>query len=109
AVGVLFDAEGNVLTEQFGRLDILQPEGDEDDPDVKYLSDQDVFLYTGNTDFSGGLANRVTGAIVQTVPSAGGELQVAPEQPLATDRLGGVTEGHPASIESPFNGEIITV
>ena len=108
-VGILFDQDGDALVQQAGRIDNLQPAGDEDDPDIIYLDDLDVFLYTSNTDWSEGLGNRVTGAIIQTTPSAGGELQVAPEQPLASGRLSGVAEGHPASILNPFNGEIITV
>ena len=108
-VGILFDQDGDPLVQQPGRIDNLQPTGDEDDPDIIYLDGLDVFLYTSNTDLSGGLGNRVTGAVVQTTPTPGGALQVGTEQPLATGRFSGVAEGHPASILSPFNGEIITV
>lgn len=64
-------------------------------------------MYLSNTDVSGGLVNKVVGSVIQTVPDAGGNLQVnGPEQPLAA--TSGPTQGHPASIENPFNGEIIT-
>jgi hypothetical protein len=105
--GALFDRNGAPLTPTPGRLDRLQPTGDEDDPDVIYLPSRDVFMYLSNTDFSGGLANKIVGSIIQTVPDAMGNLQVSgPEQSLAATT--GVSQGHPASIENPFNGEVIT-
>jgi hypothetical protein len=88
------------------RLDRLQPAGDEDDPDVIYLPGRDVFMYLSNTD-GAVLGNRIVGSVIQTVPGAGGILQVSgPEQSLAVTT--GISQGHPASIENPFNGEIIT-
>jgi hypothetical protein len=55
---------------------------------------------------SGGLANRIVGSVIQTT-AADGKLQVSgPEQVLAADT--GATQGHPAAIENPSNGEIIT-
>ena len=88
------------------RLDQLQPAGDEDDPDVIYLPGRDVFMYLSNTD-GAVLGNRIVGSVIQTVPGGTGNLQVSgPEQSLAVTT--GISQGHPASIESPFNGEIIT-
>lgn len=107
-VGVLFDQTGNALTPQFGRLDLLQGAGDEDDPDVIYLESLDAFLYVVNTDLTGGLVNRVVGAIVQTIPGANGALQAQNERPLADGAPAGTTEGHPASFLNPFNGELWT-
>jgi len=104
--GALFSPIGTALTSP-ARLDRLQPAGDEDDPDVIYLPERDVFLYISNTDISTGLQNRIVGSVVQTVPDGTGNLQVSgPEQSLAVTT--GISQGHPASIENPFNGEIIT-
>jgi len=108
SIGALFDKDLNQLTPQFGRLDLLQGTGDEDDPDVLYLASRDVFFYVSNTDLSTGLRNRVAGSIVQTTPSAGGALQAQTEQLIADNNPAGVNEGHPASFENPFNGEILT-
>ncbi len=106
AFGALFSSTGAVLTPAAGRLDLrpFSGAGDEDDPDVVYLPQRDVFLYVSNTD-NDGLVNKIVGSIVQTT-APGGTLQVSgPEQLLST---GTGTQGHPASIENPFNGEIIT-
>jgi hypothetical protein len=104
--GALFNRDGAALTGPT-RLDRLQAAGDEDDPDVIYLPNRNVFMYLSNTDVSGGLVNKIVGSVIQTVPDAGGNLQVSgPEQRLASTT--GPTQGHPASIENPFNGEIIT-
>lgn len=69
-----------------------------------------MFFYVSNTDNSNGstgtLSNRIVGSAVQTTPGADGRLQVLDEQPLG-DGVPGV-EGHPASLENPFNGEILT-
>ena len=105
AIGALFDSEGNLLTPQFGRLDQIQPTGDEDDPDVVYLENNDVFLYVTNTD-GDILANRITGSIIQTVPAADGSLQVGEEQILGASRKA-IRQGHPAAFENPFNSELI--
>lgn len=102
--GILFGPDGAPLTTSPTRLDVLQPTGDEDDPDIVYLPLKDVFLYTANTDLSGGLVNRVAGSIIQTTDN-GGALQISGgEQPLTAN----TGSAHPASIENPFNGEIIT-
>ncbi len=106
AFGALFGPDGTVLTPTPSQLNLLQPTGDVDDPDVIYLPQKDVFLFISNTDMSGGLANRIVGSVVQTT-AADGKLQInGPEQVLAADT--GTSQGHPASIENPFNGEIIT-
>lgn len=109
-VGVLFDKNGTLLTPEFTRFDKLQTVGDEDDPDVLYLPGRDVFFYVTNTDNSNGstgtLKNRIVGSVVQTVPDSQGALQSTVEQPLGDATPG--TEGHPASIVNPFNGELLT-
>ncbi len=110
AVGVLFDQDGNLLTPEFTRLDQLQSVGDEDDPDVVYLPGRDVFLYVTNTDNSNGsdgtLSNRIVGSVVQTTPGGDGKLQTIVEQVLSDGEP--IPEGHPASLENPFNGELLT-
>lgn len=104
AFGALFGPNGAVLTPTATRLDLAQSTGDEDDPDVVYLPKKDVFLYISNTD-GGPLFNHIVGSVIQTTPS-GGNLQVSgPEQSLST---GSGTQGHPAAMENPFNGELIT-
>tara|TARA_E500000081_G_scaffold16871_1_gene20526 strand:+ start:4086 stop:6359 length:2274 start_codon:yes stop_codon:yes gene_type:complete len=105
AIGVLFDQDGNLLTPEFGKLDQIQPAGDEDDPDVVYLENNDVFLYVTNTD-GGVLQNRITGSVIQTTPSAEGELQFGEEQILGASRRA-IRQGHPAAFENPFNDELI--
>lgn len=107
-VGVLFDKDGNALTPQPGRLDLLQGPGDEDDPDLIYIESIDAFLYLVNTDMSGGIVNRLVGAIVQPVPGANGALQTQTEHMLADGLPAGTTEGHASAIVNPFNGELLT-
>jgi len=104
--GALFDSDGRTLAGPT-RLDQLEAARDEDDPDVIYLPGRDVFMYLSNTD-GVTLGNRIVGSIIQTVPGGTGNLQVSgPEQSLSTTGTG-IAQGHPASIENPFNGEIIT-
>jgi hypothetical protein len=104
--GALFDRDGAILAGPT-RLDQLEPGRDEDDPDVIYLPGRDVFMYLSNTD-GVTLGNRIVGSIIQTVPGGTGNLQVSgPEQSLSATGTG-IAQGHPASIENPFNGEIIT-
>jgi len=111
-VGALYDKAGTRLTAPFTRLDLLQTVGDEDDPDVIYLSDRDAFLYLANTDNSNGstgtLGNRVVGSIIDGAPDAQGKLVVRAEQPLGDGEPAGRAEGHPASLLNPFNGQLIT-
>jgi hypothetical protein len=105
AYGALFGPNGAVLTPTPAKLDLLQPTGDVDDPDVAYLPNKDVFFFFSNTDMSGGIGNHIVGSVVQTI-AAGGKLQVSgPEQSLSP---GTGVQGHPAVVENPFNGEIIT-
>ncbi len=108
-VGALYDKDGNALTPNFTRLDRLQPEGDEDDPDVLFLPNNDVFVFLVNTDGDGppDLLDRVTGSVIQSVPDADGNLQLGEQVVLGADRKEGVPEGHPAAIENPFNNELI--
>lgn len=112
AVGCLYDSAGNRLTPPDTRLDLLQAIGDEDDPDTIYLPGLDAFLYVSNTDNSNGsdgtLSNRIVGSIVNASPDTQGNLVVRPEQPIGDGEPAGTAEGHPASIENPFNGQLIT-
>lgn len=104
--GALFSTNGTALTPTPSRVDLRPPVGssDEDDPDVVYLPLKDVFLYVSNTD-NDGWVNKIVGSVIQTTPS-GGNLQISGlEQLLST---GSGSQGHPASIENPFNGELIT-
>jgi hypothetical protein len=104
--GALFGPDGFAITPTPTRIDRLQPTGDEDDPDVVYLPKKNVFLYISNT-AGGPLADKIVGTVIQTVDDGTGNLQLSgPEQPLAATT--GPTQGHPASIENPFNGEIVT-
>ncbi len=111
-VGVLYDKTGKLITPDYTRVDLLQQIGDEDDPDVAYLPDRDAFLYLSNTDNSNGstgtLGNRVVGSIIDSAPDASNKLVVRAEQPLGNGLPAGRAEGHPASIENPFNGQLIT-
>jgi hypothetical protein len=111
-VGVLYDKTGKLITPDYTRVDLLQQIGDEDDPDVAYLPDRDAFLYIANTDNSNGstgtLGNRIVGSIINSAPDASNKLVVRPEQPLGNGVPAGRAEGHPASIENPFNGQLIT-
>jgi hypothetical protein len=104
--GALFGPDGFAITPTPTRIDRLQATGDEDDPDVVYLPKKNVFLYISNTD-GGPLANKIVGSVIQTADDGLGNLQVSgPEQPLASTT--GPVQGHPASIENPFNGEVVT-
>lgn len=108
-VGAMFDAAGNVLTPEFTRLDRLQAVGDEDDPDVLYLPNNDVFIFLVNTDGDGpdDLKNRITGSVIGSEPDASGQLVLGDQVVLGADRLQGNREGHPAAIENPFTDELI--
>jgi hypothetical protein len=111
-IGVLFDKDLTALTPTEGRIDKLQSIGDEDDPDIAYLPGADVFLYTGNTDNSNGstgtLHNRIVSAVIQTVPDGTGALQSTVEQTISDGLPAGRDEGHPATLENPFNGQLLT-
>lgn len=104
-VGYLFDAQGDLLTPEFGRLDLMEPARDEDDPDVVYLEENDVFLFLTNTDPTSG-ANIITGSIVATTVGTNGQLQIGDQQILGERRIN-LNQGHPSAIENPFNNELI--
>jgi hypothetical protein len=110
-IGALYSQTGELLTPVATRVDPLQTLGDEDDPDVIYLPRRDKYFYVSNTDNSNGstgtLSNRIVGSVLETAPGQGGSLVVRTEQPLG-DGLPARAEGHPASIENPFNGQLIT-
>lgn len=110
-VGALYSGAGVLLTPPATRVDPLQNVGDEDDPDAAYLPRADKFFYVSNTDNSNGstgtLSNRIVGSVIDPVPGPGGSLVVRVEQPLG-DGLPAGPEGHPFSIENPFNGQVIT-
>ncbi len=107
-IGALFDQDGNLLTPNFGRLDQLQPTGDEDDPDVVFLPVNDVFLFLVNTD-DGTYQDRITGAVILPVPDADGNMQIGEQQILGSERKPATAQGHPAAIENPFNSELVGV
>jgi hypothetical protein len=107
-MAALFDQDGNLLTSEFGRMDQLQPDGDEDDPDIVYLENNDVFLVHFNTD-GDDFQNVITGSIVQTVPDANGNMQIGTQQILGADRKDGDRQGHSAALENPFNDDLIGV
>lgn len=109
AVGILFDKDGTALTPGFTRLDVLQADGDEDDPEVVYLPSRDEFLFYTNTDApaADALKNRIVGMTIQTTPNTTNGLTFASAQLIAEDRKSGVAQGHPAFIENPFNGQLV--
>ncbi len=110
-VGALYNQAGTLLTAPFTRIDLLQSVGDEDDPDVIYLEDLDAFLYIANTDNSNGstgtLHNRIVGSIIDTAPNGQGGLVARTEQELSDGLPAGTTEGHPAVMVNPFNGQLL--
>ncbi len=106
AVGILFDKDGNRLTPDFTRLDVLGPDGDEDDPDVSYLPLHDTFFFQTNTDDPAGVPDRIVGFAIATTPDAGNGLAIKPAQQLA-DLRQLINQGHAIVIENPFNGELI--
>ena len=110
AVGWMYDTSGTRVGETWTRLDVIQPEGDEDDPDVVYLPKADVFFFLTNTDAppATALKNRIVGHAVSTSPGADGKLVLGQVGQLDTQRLEGLPQGHPSAMENPFNGEIIT-
>ncbi|MEW6238250.1 MAG: hypothetical protein AB1656_22905 [Candidatus Omnitrophota bacterium] len=106
-IGLLYDKEGNLLTQENTRLDTLEPTRDEDDPDAYYLENNDVFLFITNIDPSTSL-NRITATIIQTTPGADGKLQQGNQQIVSQLRKN-FNAGHPSAIENPFTGEFIGV
>ena len=108
-IGALMNSQGELLTEPVQRIDrVTDSTRDEDDPDIIYLPKKDVFLFITNTDVAPDSPNRIGGAVIETAPGPNGTLVTTPLQFLGTNRLEGLSEGHPASIENPWNGEILT-
>ena len=106
-IGLLYDKDGNLLTKANTRLDQLEPDRDEDDPDVYYMEKNDVFLFITNIDPSTS-NNRITVTIIQPVPSAGGTLQQGNQQVVSQLRKP-FHAGHPSAIENPYTSELIGV
>ncbi len=106
-IGLLYDKDGNLLTPEMTRLDQLEPERDEDDPDVYYLEKNDVFLFITNIDPSTS-KNRITCTIIQPTPGADGKLQQGNQQ-IVSELRKDFDAGHPSAIENPYTGEFIGV
>jgi hypothetical protein len=105
--GFLFDKDGNQLTPTFTRLDVLGPDGDEDDPDISYIESQDTFFFYTNTDDPADVPDRIVGYAIATTADAANGLVLSPAQQLAAQRQVGVNQGHPTIFANPFNGELI--
>ncbi len=106
-IALLYDQDGNLLTPEMTRLDTLEPTRDEDDPDVIFLPENDVFLFITNIDPSTS-PNRITATVIQPEPDADGNLQVGDQQVVSELRKN-FNSGHAAAIENPFTGEFIGV
>jgi hypothetical protein len=104
-IGLMYDMEGNLLTTEMTRLDQLEPTRDEDDPDVYYLPENDIFLFITNIDPSTS-SNRIAAEAIQPVPGADGKLQVGTMQ-IVSELRKPFNAGHPSAIENPFTGEFI--
>ncbi|MBI1390054.1 MAG: hypothetical protein GC154_16555 [bacterium] len=104
-IGLLYDMDGNLLVNDKTRLDQLEPDRDEDDPDVYYLPENDVFLFITNIDPSTS-KNRIAATAIQPVPDANGNLQQGTMQIVSKLRKD-FSAGHPSAIENPFTGEFI--
>lgn len=104
-IGLIYDQDGNLLTPEATRLDQLEPTRDEDDPDVYYLPEADVFFFITNIDPSTS-PNRIAGTVIQTEPDASGAL-VQGEMRVFSELRKNFNAGHPSAIENPFTGEFI--
>lgn len=105
-IGLLYDQDGNLLTTAGNtRLDSLESDRDEDDPDVYYLPENDAFFFITNIDPSTS-NNRISGRVIQPNPSADGLLQLG-EQTVFSELRKPFNAGHPSAIENPFTGEFI--
>jgi hypothetical protein len=104
-IAALFDKGGNLLTKEFGRIDTLEPDRDEDDPDGAYIPGSNVFVVITNIDPTTS-PNLITATVVQPVPDASGNLQLGP-QTIVSELRKDVSTGHADVIENPFNGEVI--
>lgn len=109
-IGLLYDMEGNLLSSGNTRLDqaasdkIISSE-DEDDPDVYYLPENDVFLFICNTDL-GDVPNRIFAEVIQPEIGTDGLLQLGEIQIVSQLRKD-FDAGHPSAVENPFTGEFI--
>ncbi|MBZ0255270.1 hypothetical protein K8I31_04370, partial [bacterium] len=68
-IGLLYDMEGNLLSTANTRLDqaestLINSTRDEDDPDVYYLPENDLFMFICNTDIEG-TRNRIFAEAIQ--------------------------------------------
>ena len=106
AMVALFDKDGNALTETFARIDTLEPDRDEDDPDIAYLPNANAYIVITNIDPSDS-ANLISGTIVQPVPDANGNIVLGP-QTVVSELRKEVSAGHADAIENPWNSEVIT-
>lgn len=106
-VGLLYDKDGNMLSKENTRLDQLEPDRDEDDPDLYYLPKNDVFLFITNIDPSTS-KNRISATVIQSTIGADGKLQQGNQQIVSQLRKD-FSAGHPSAIENPFTGEFIGV
>ncbi len=109
-IGLLYDMEGNLLSSANTRLDqvasdqIISTE-DEDDPDVYYLPENDVFLFISNTDL-GDVPNRIFAEVIQPEVGSDGLLQLGEIQ-IVSELRKNFNAGHPSAVENPFTGEFI--
>lgn len=106
-IGLLYDKDGNALSKESTRLDQLEPTRDEDDPDLYYLPQNDVFIFITNIDPSTS-KNRISATIVQPTIGSDGKLQQGNQQIVSQLRKD-FSAGHPSAIENPFTGEFIGV
>lgn len=105
-IGLLYDQDGNLLTTGGNtRLDSLEATRDEDDPDVYFLPESDIFFFITNIDPSTS-ANRISGRMIQPTAGADGLLQLG-EQRVFSELRKPFNAGHPSAIENPFTGEFI--
>lgn len=105
--GAVYDMEANLLSKVVNRLDTIEQDRDEDDPDISYAPLADLFIFNTNIDPAEGEPNRITLTAIQTNPDANGNLVTSTQQIVSNTRVEGTSQGHPSVIENPFNGEFI--
>lgn len=104
--GAIYDQQANLISRVVNRLDTLEQDRDEDDPDVSYAPVADLFIFTTNIDPSNG-PNRITLTPIETSPDANGDLITGTQQIVSNTRVEETNQGHPSVTENPFNGEFI--
>lgn len=104
-VAMVFDKDGNPLSENLARIDTLEPGQDEDDPDVGYMPLDDVFVVISNIDPSA-TANAISATVLEPAAGADGNLVLGPQTVLMEHRVD-ANYGHPDVIQNPWNGEVI--